>query len=179
MTDAGQFGEGAKVEINRLVQEGCTVRYWTGNATWTFGRVAAPGCTIPELHVRVQPGQELYDYVGIAITADSSYQGRLLEIEKFLFLQGNYSKLASNSYPDRPWSGMELLLDQTHWGKVFIHGIYIQEAETYKQFGLNYTGSYPIGSWHTFVCCSTSESSDHGQKRPCPGSKSLHCMHAA
>ena len=33
---AGQFAEGAKVKISRLVQEGCTVRYWTGSATWTF-----------------------------------------------------------------------------------------------------------------------------------------------
>lgn len=127
------------MEINRLVQEGCTVRYWTGNATWTFDRMAAPGCTIPELHVRVQPGQELYDFVGIAITAKPTYPGRLLEVERFLFLQGNYIKLASNSYPNRRWTGMELLLDPSHWGKVFIHGIHIAEAWSYKQFGLNYT----------------------------------------
>ena len=145
MTDAGQFGEGAKVEINRLLQEGCTVKYWTGNANWTFKRLPAPGCTIPELHVQVRPGPKLYKFVSILIIAPSSYPQRLLEVETFLFLQGDYRKVASMMYPDRPWTGMELLLDQIHWGKVFIHGIYVSEAESYKQFGLNYTG-------RTFVC---------------------------
>lgn len=53
-TGPGQFGEGAKVEINRLIQEGCSVQYWTGNAAWTFGRRVAQGCSVPELHVVVE-----------------------------------------------------------------------------------------------------------------------------
>lgn len=140
MTDAGQFGEGGKVEINRLVQEGCTVKYWTGNATWTFARLTAPGCTKPELHVTVQPGQEVYHFVGIAISATPTHQQRLLQVDQCLFLQGNYSKIASEVNPKRRYTGMELLLDQSHWGKVFVQGMYVVDEETYKQFGLNYTG---------------------------------------
>ena len=136
----GQYGEGAKVEINRLVQEGCKVKYHTGNATWTFERLKTPGCTMPELHVRVQPGEQLYDCVCIAIVTGPQYKGRLLELDRFLFLQGPYSHLASRVLPNQQWSGMELLLDQSHWGKVFIHGIFVAKASKYKEFGLNYTG---------------------------------------
>lgn len=137
---AGQFGEGAKVEINRLVQEGCSVTYCTGNAKWTFERLVAPGCTIPELHVRVQPGPDLFDFVGIAVVAKLSNSGRLLEDDRFLFLQGNYSKIASLPHASRKWSGMELLLDPHHHGKVFIQSIFVTDAPTYKEFGINYTG---------------------------------------
>lgn len=86
---SGQFGEGAKVEINRLIQEGSTVEYCTGNAAWTFGRTTTQGCTVPELHVTVQPGPDLYDFVGIAVTAQNSYSDQLLDVSKFLFLQGS------------------------------------------------------------------------------------------
>jgi len=122
------------------VQEGCTVTYWTGNATWTFKRLTAQGCTIPELHVTVQPGPDTFDFVGIAIVAKSSYKGRLLETDRFLFLQGDYPSFASRVLPSRAWSGMELLLDQRHFGKVFIQGIFVAKAPSYKKFGLNYTG---------------------------------------
>ena len=146
---AGQYGEGAKVEINRLIGEGCTVKYWTGNAAWTFDRRPTPGCSIPELHVTVQPGGNVYDFVSIAIIAEPGYRGNLLETDNFLFLQGSYSKLASQMRPDMKLSGMELLLDQPHWGKVFIHGIFVTKAPFYKLFGLNYTGESAVLSF----CC--------------------------
>ena len=137
---SGQFGEGAKVEINRLVQEDCTVKYWTGNAAWTFGRRTAQGCTIPELHVTVQPGPVSFDFVGIAVAANSSYSGQLLDVSKFLFLQGSYDKIASMPIPSWKWSGMELLLEPQHHAKVFIQGIFVANAPSYKGFGINYTG---------------------------------------
>ncbi|DBA84447.1 TPA: hypothetical protein ACH3X1_006080 [Trebouxia sp. C0004] len=49
--------------------------------------------------------------------ANPSYSGRLLEDERFLFLQENYPKIASLPHPSRKWSGMELLLDPHHHGK--------------------------------------------------------------
>ena len=145
----GQFGEGAKVEINRLVQEGSSVTYCTGNATWTFERLVSPGCTIPELHVRVQPGSDLFEFVGIAVVAKPSYSGRLLEDERFLFLQENYPKIASLPHPSRKWSGMEILLDPRHHGKVFVQSIYVADAPTYKEFGINYTGKHLLVA----MCC--------------------------
>lgn len=48
-------------------------------------RAVAAGCTIPELHVNVQPGSDKFDFVSIAIMAKSGYPGRLLEEERFLF----------------------------------------------------------------------------------------------
>ena len=137
---SGQFGEGAKVEINRLIQEGCTVRYWTGNAAWTFGRTTAQGCIIPELHVTVQPGPDLFDFVGIAVAANSSYSDQLLDVSKFLFLQASYEKIASMPIPTWRWSGMELLLEPRHHAKVFIQGVSVADAPSYKGFGINYTG---------------------------------------
>lgn len=127
----GQFGEGAKVEINRLTQEDCTVTYCTGNAVWVFEQLVTPGCSIPELHVKVQPGRDLYDFVSITVVAKSSYKGRLLEEERFLLFQGAYAKIASVPSASRYWSGMELLLDES---------IFVTMAPTYKEFGINYTG---------------------------------------
>ena len=142
------------MEINRLIQEGCTVAYWTGNATWTFGRATTTGCTIPELHVTVQPGDDdMFDFVGIVIEAQSSCGCQLLEANHFLFLQGNYDKIASTPNPTTKWSGVELLLEQRHHAKVFIHGIFVADAQTYKGVGLNYTGMF-LSSMHTncLVC---------------------------
>lgn len=53
--------------------------YCTGNATWTFEQAVAPGCTIAELHVDVQPGSDIFDFVSIAIMAKSDYSAQLLE----------------------------------------------------------------------------------------------------
>ena len=66
--------------------------------------------------------------------------GRLLEEERFLFLQDDNEKIASASIPSRDWSGLELLLDPRHHGKVFIQSIFVMDAPTYKGFGINYTG---------------------------------------
>ena len=141
---AGHFGEGAKVEINRLVQEDCTVQYWTGNAAWTFDRRCAEGCTKEELHVIVTPGQELYDFVAVAVIAESSYKGRLLEQDRFLFLQGDYHKFSSPALDAQSWSGLELLIEEAHWGKAYLHGILVANAPTYTRFGLNYTGKWCV-----------------------------------
>ena len=163
---AGQFGEGAKVEINRLVQEDCTVNYCTGNAIWTFERFPAPGCTIPELHAKVQPALDLFDFVSISVEAKPSYLGHLLEDESFLFLQGSYAKIASVPCSSRNWSGMELLLDQRHHGKVFIQSVLVTDAPTYKKFGINYTGKYILEAlWHIFclLCTFASNIGGRGQ----------------
>ena len=116
------------------------MKYCTGNAVWTFERAVAPGCTIPELHVNVQPGPNRFEFVSIAVMARSDYPGRLLEVERFLFLQGHYNKIASASVASRHWSGLELLLDPRHHGKVFIQSIFVMNVPTYKEFGINYTG---------------------------------------
>lgn len=71
--------------------------------------------------------------------ANSNYSGRLLEVIRFLFLQGQYDKIASAPVPSCKWSGMEILLDVCHHGKVFIHSIFVMDAPTYKEFGINYT----------------------------------------
>ena len=117
------------------------------NAAWTFIRQPTPGCTIPELHVKVQPGRDVFDFVGIAVVAKAGYAGRLLETDRFLFLHGDYSKFASKVLPRRRWKCMELLIDEPHWGKIFIHGIFLTNALTYKKFGLNYTGAQSL------CCC--------------------------
>ena len=139
------------MEINRLVQEGCTVRYWTGNATWTFERITAHCCSIPELHVIVQPGPEVFDFVGIAIVASVNYASQLLDTARFLFLQGAYDRIASIPQSSRKWSGMELLLEERHVGKMFIQSIFVAEAPKYKGFGINYTGK--SASDAQVACC--------------------------
>lgn len=72
--------------------------------------------------------------------AKSNYSSWLLEVERFLFLQGQYDKIASAPVPSRKWSGTEILLDLCHHGRVFIHSIFVMDAPTYKEFGINYTG---------------------------------------
>lgn len=121
---------------------------------WRFERRTSPGCTIPELHVKVQPGSDCFEFVGIAIMTSSSYAGHLLENDRFLFFQGSYGKLASVPTASKKWSGLEILLDEPHHGKVFIHSIFVVNAPTYKGFGLNYTGKcILIAAQQTTVIC--------------------------
>lgn len=77
----------------------------------------------------------------MAVMSTPNYRGRLLDVGRFLLLQGQYNKISAPPLPSgSSMSGMELLLDQRHHGKVFIKGIFVAEASTYKAFGINYTG---------------------------------------
>ena len=128
------------------------------------GLLTSGGCTTEELHVIVTPGQELYDFVAVAVIAESTYKGRLLEPNRFLFLQGDYPKFSSRVLDVQTWSGLELLIEEAHSGKAYLHGILVADAPTYMRFGLNYTGKWCVVrhfthltycmSAHFFAACS-------------------------
>ena len=138
---AGQFGDRGKTEVNRLLQEGGSVQYWVANTHWWFLRQPAPGCTTEELYAQVLAVQDnFYDCVGMLIIGRRHYSHQLLDKRRFLFLQGSYDRMSAPATSQHKWSGMELLLDPTHHGKIFCHGMFVKEAADFLGFGLNYTG---------------------------------------
>ena len=129
--------------MNRLLQEGGTVQYWVANTQWLFLRQPAPGCTVEELYAQVQTLEhKFYDFVGAVIISPPEYPYQLFNKSRFLFLQGNYAKIASPVTSKHKWSGMELLLDPVHHGKIFCHSILVKNSIHFIGFGLNYTGKH-------------------------------------
>lgn len=46
-----------------------------------------------------------------------------------------------------------MLLDEAHWGKVFVHSIFVADAPTYVRFGLNYIGEHRFQAHVDGVVC--------------------------
>ncbi|KAL6076901.1 Mg2+ and Co2+ transporter CorB [Balamuthia mandrillaris] len=153
---AGFFGEGVKVEINRLVASGVDVRYWTAGCRWEFFHATNAEATssnpVQELAVRfhhqnghsgssVSPVGPLHTLVELLGLPSSSFNPL-----HFLFLASSppSSPSSSSSTRDSPtatplqcrgYRGLNLLLDSTFHGQVFVHGIFVQE-ETASLHGL-------------------------------------------
>ncbi|KAG5191602.1 hypothetical protein JKP88DRAFT_285029 [Tribonema minus] len=141
---AGAFGEGMKVEINRVTAGGARVVAATGARLWTFaheqmaalGGVAAAAART--LVVRVAAAAVACD----ATTLVARGLRARLDAEDFLFLQQRSARPSLLSRDDFPASTVELLTAARHRGAVFVHGIRVKRADPahLAAFGINYTG---------------------------------------
>mgnify|MGYP001069499341 CR=1 FL=1 len=131
---AGLFGEGVKVEINRLVASRGRVRYLTANTEWTFFFEQQSEAQLV-LSVRVSP----------CSTASRSSTGTDTEItleslpehafraEDFLFLSPPTCAITA--------SGLSILLDPRLVSRVHLHGIFVKSfPEELTHFGLDFSG---------------------------------------
>ena len=140
------FGEGMKVELNRLLASGCRVRYWTGFMTWHFQYVADQ-----TLHLTANYLPEPGSGTSVVIAdPDHAVPGQwLLQRDRFL--------LFDPPKPEQQFGGLPLpsgqqpcplqLLDgQQYRGRVYVHGTLVMETRLlntpgHMQFGLNFLGS--------------------------------------
>ena len=148
LVHAGQFGEGVKVEINRLIQAGCTVHYQTGNMVWQFFWHRELATSEQELlymesiQTAAQPDTTM---IISAPAAASPGQFAFLTFDdaEYLFL-----RTAIDSYRCVPRDqgvnndfGLEILYEQRDHGKIFVCDIYVCSPFDLQGFGLNYLGS--------------------------------------
>jgi hypothetical protein len=130
---AGYFGEGVKVEINRLSACGAAVTYRTGSHEWLFG---------------YSPSNELWVKFYRLQTPNPFFQVEILHLpsqalpkeEDFLFLQPQHSTL--RLVPPSGTDGVSVLLLPHHVGKVYIHGIAVKlsNPDINHLFGIDYSG---------------------------------------
>lgn len=150
MLAAGYFGEGAKVELNRLVAKGASVQYHTGNVLWRFEYLKADGCENPELHIlstkKTQPADG-HTTMRISFPVKWYSKGKqiyaALDFGNYLFFQDTYPAL-SWPLPRKAKSddiaGLEILPDPKHHGRIFAHGMPVCMESSLNGFGLNYLG---------------------------------------
>lgn len=139
------------MEINRLLQAGCTVQYQTGNMQWQFYRHRELAASQQELlymqSVRMawQPDTAM---IISAPAASSPGQFAFLTLDDadFLFLRTAMDSLRCVAREEGygvPWTGygMEILFEERDKGKTFISDIYVCSPADHQGFGLNYLGT--------------------------------------
>ena len=145
------FGEGMKVELNRLLASGCKVRYWTANMTWNFGYgTDHPGALQQTLHLTamILPQRSPDTTVVIADPSHVLPGQHLLQRDRFLLFD---PPKPEQSYGGSVLAGqqscsLQLLLGKQYRGRVYVHGTFIMEERLlnvpgHMQFGINFTGS--------------------------------------
>ena len=132
---AGYFGEGVKVEINRLMDEGSRVAYFTNNSVWNF-------CYNERqvLHARIEPCQTPPNVTRVQLT---NVPLEAYQPAEFLFINPCNAVLSSqpnlSGNNNSSLSGLDILFDYANQGRVYVHGILVKSFPD-MSFGLNYTG---------------------------------------
>eukprot|EP00898_Chlorokybus_atmophyticus_P000410 jgi/Chlat1/136/Chrsp1S03095 len=78
--NAGNFGEGMKVQINRLIASGASARYVTGNNLWNFEYRRDPGFTQDSLNLVITPATvppSLRNATEADVLYDRAYEGKI------------------------------------------------------------------------------------------------------
>jgi len=129
---AGFFGEGVKVEINRLVVADSRIRYRTANTEWTFF-FATPSEAQRVLSVRVEAASSRSrDSTTDTEISLESLPEHVFHAEDFLFLLPPTLAVAA--------SDLSVLLDRRLVSRVHLHGIFVKCFPELNHFGLDFSG---------------------------------------
>eukprot|EP00164_Ancoracysta_twista_P008434 GFYU01012208.1.p1 GENE.GFYU01012208.1~~GFYU01012208.1.p1 ORF type:complete len:893 (-),score=166.06 GFYU01012208.1:101-2779(-) len=156
---AGAYGEGMKIEINRLVARGVLVKIFTGCQMWEFYHATEQGSTESKLWMTVSQTGDLCNHLSICLQGTREMFGSaLIDRSKFLFLQpqgvdqpmdpafrsGRRSQQCRCADPactdPKCWPLVEILLHDNHAGKVYARGIFVCEEPLLKRIGFNFVG---------------------------------------
>jgi hypothetical protein len=152
---AGYFGEGAKVEVNRLLFCEASVTYRTGSMLWDFDYNERQ---ILQAHI-TQLGSE-YFIPNTTISIENCPKSAF-DPEDYLYIHIPTTVIGSRTDPfGKQFGGIELLLDETYYGKIYLHGILIMNIGKVKandtirenieqspmKFGVNYCGLNMLGA---------------------------------
>ncbi|PRW44629.1 Right handed beta helix region [Chlorella sorokiniana] len=134
---AGCFGEGAKVEINRITASGASVTYLTSNQEWSFRYEQEFGTEVLHLHSRRISDQPSGNTLVVVRGAQRSW-----------FQRHNYLFLLPKPYACFGGSGsssasqVELLPEAQHGRRLYVHGFFVSQADNLPLHGLNFCGSH-------------------------------------
>eukprot|EP00899_Mesostigma_viride_P008023 jgi/Mesvir1/17221/Mv07635-RA.1 len=138
----GCFGEGMKVEINRLVSHDVNVSIVTGARRWHFQHEAAEaeGCQGKILHVYTYPADPCR-HTSMVLMGPRD-QLAPVDPALFLFLQPMDSGAPMDPANRCSSQKLEVLLNKQHEGNVYVRGILVQHLEGLKGLGLNFIGAH-------------------------------------
>ncbi len=133
----GCFGEGMKVEINRLVSTGREVMCSTGAKSWSFIHKHAHGMKINTLHAIISPKR------WIGHTCFCITNARPVDPFHYLYLQPSDHAIpplpTSEGNPfTRSNQALQILPSEKYTGLLYVNGIFVMKAKL--GFGLNYIG---------------------------------------
>ena len=138
---AGYFGEGVKVEINRLVDSDARVVYFTNGAQWSFSYNQSY-----VLYATVEPNHQFHQFQpNTTCVKLSNVPLAAFSASEFLFIRPCNCIVSSRPNWNRKsssLSGLDILLDEHTFGRIYVQGIFVMkmsDAEEAK-FGLNYSG---------------------------------------
>eukprot|EP00834_Sanchytrium_tribonematis_P008410 NODE_976_length_2812_cov_0.620715.p1 type:complete len:828 gc:universal NODE_976_length_2812_cov_0.620715:2639-156(-) len=135
---AGIFGEGFKVEVNRLLASGCEVIYRSGNTEWNF---------IHDIDVfKMKSIKQATEVPNLCVAVSNIAEDTIFSLNEnhYLFLQilDHDFIFKTDTSENRVFSGCELLCSPNHISKIYVHGIFVKEdTRNYPTFGINYKGS--------------------------------------
>ena len=144
--NAGQYGEGVKVEINRLIQAGCSVEYRTANMLWTFGRQRERASSSQEVLCMQSVMQPTVSDTLMTITAPMAPPGTFdyldLQETEYIFLRatGSYNsyRCIPRQFGSESSFGMEILFEQRDEGRLYVRDFFVCSDPLLKGIGLNY-----------------------------------------
>jgi hypothetical protein len=137
---AGCFGEGMKVEINRLVARGVGVVVFTGGSRWDFGYRTSEqqGSTL----VACATASHFCGHTSFLVSgAEATFAAQLpaaglskVDENEFLFL--NPPADPAHMKGDL----LEVLLEERFYGSLYVNGILVLKDPLVPEFGLNFVG---------------------------------------
>lgn len=138
----GGYGEGMKVEINRLIKNGKIVNIFTNNERWSFTHdLITNDGKVKSLFCHIDYFSEMCNHTSIVV----NLKNENINIDNFLFLNGhNYTKLNNDNnnnifflYSNCKREYIEILTKPQYRGKIFIKGIFVCKGSNMNDFGLN------------------------------------------
>jgi hypothetical protein len=129
---AGHFGEGGKVEINRLCASSATVIYRTGQQEWIFGYNSTHELGVRFLYLA---GANAFSQVEVRNVPHSV----LPTEDQYLFLTPAHDVVRLSVPSDL--DGFSILLSPKHIGRCYVRGIPVPvPTGLLDRFGVDYTG---------------------------------------
>jgi len=137
---AGCYGEGMKVEINRMISSKKAVSCYTNGQRWTFGYINNAGGKVNTLQVLIENGQWAYwSHLTFEITCPPPESDDwLITSNQFLFLEP--TGLPDNTIFASNGETVEVLISPHTKGKIFAKGIFVKNEPELHNFGLNFIG---------------------------------------
>ena len=146
---AGYFGEGVKVELNRLLSstKGSAIKYHTSGSMWEFG-YSDRGVLLAKISSSTTGTLVASNSKEQSATSSSIFPHTWIELHNipahtfdpsdFLFINPPQMVISSKTdpYGKNGKGGVQVILDPAHHGRVYLHGIFVmstmmQERKSY------------------------------------------------
>ncbi|KAL0228432.1 hypothetical protein RCL1_004575 [Eukaryota sp. TZLM3-RCL] len=133
---AGHFGDGLKPEINRLLACGAHFKIVTGCHVWSFYHDEKDSLMCDIYKNSRFTNAPIGTLIHISNIQDPKI---VIDIPRYLFLQSeaDLGVVIRFSVPEKNFQ-IQILMEERFHGKIFLHGIFVKEANPKFAFGVDY-----------------------------------------